>query len=69
MKIERNIFFMNAIKIIFKIIYAIIILYYIWCILFIYTKLNNPDKNYKRNNAIKIIILASALIIMFSRHY
>ena len=54
---------MNIVKIIFNILYAIIILYYIWCIFFVYPKLNKPDKNYKLNAIIKII-LASALIII-----
>lgn len=54
---------MSIIKIIFKLIFAIIILYYIWCIFVIYPRLSEPEKNCKRNAAIKIIILATALVI------
>lgn len=54
---------MNMIKIIFKLIFAIMILYYIWYIFVIYPRLSEPEKNYKRNAAIKIIILATALVI------
>jgi hypothetical protein len=54
---------MNVIKIIFKLIFAIMILYYIWCIFVIYPRLSESEKNYKCNAAIKIMILATALVI------
>ena len=54
---------MNVIKIIFKLIFAIMILYYIWCIFVIYPRLSESEKNYKCNAALKIMILATALVI------
>ena len=53
---------MSVIKIIFKLIFAIMILYYIWCIFVIYPRLSEPERNCKRNAVIKIMILATALV-------